>query len=74
MLKASLTEQYKSSSAYNLSLLRLKLDIQYAQLQTPTLISSIALFQHPQTQFESNPLTHSLISFSSFSTQSPFFY
>lgn len=31
MLKASLTEQYKSSNAYDLSLLRLKLDILYAQ-------------------------------------------
>lgn len=69
MLKASLTEQYKSSSAYDLSLLRLKLDILYAQPQTPTLISPIALFQ----QFQSNPLTHSLIPFPSFSTQSPFF-
>lgn len=29
MLKASLTEQYKSSSAYDLSLLQLKLDILY---------------------------------------------
>lgn len=51
MLKASLTEQYKSSSAYDLSLLWLKLDILYAQPQTPTLISPIALFQRPYTQF-----------------------